>query len=617
MKWILLTIVLLISACGGLGGEPEIAITRPPLLPAGTPNTVADLGYPSTTPDLQRGAALYQQHCTACHGPDGRGDGELVLSGQVMNPGNFRDPESATGQSPKAWFDTITNGRIEQLMPPWNNALSETERWDVALYTYTLHYTADTLALGERLYTEECAACHGDQGRGDGPEADSAQPPHDLTNQSTQVRVSDRVYFNVIREGSTRGMPAYDDYTDEQVWALASYARALSVANLQPTVAQAQVTDEPTAETSSSEVIGTISGQVTHGTAGATLPDGLQVIMRVFTQSGQPLDEFTQLQTIGVDGQYRFENVLITSDRFYLTAVDYLERGFASGAFVGTPDAPDMVLPIVLYELTDDPSVITVNASVSQIEVVGDTIETQLSMRFVNTSDRVFTALTPEADGRFRTLTLPLPIGAVVVGAPDRYLVDPQTFTVYDTRPLSPGEETFMQVVYLLQYGGGALIDYRLPYTLDGQLRVLVQPNTIRVDSPLLPAQGEETLGDQVYQGYGQRVTLAPASVIQYTLTGEAAPVAAVETPGVVASSALIPVVIVGIIALAVVGGVGVYLMQRNRRDPQVLIDGLIRQIAELDAQHDAGQVNHDVYQQRRSQLKARLAELMDGQDKK
>lgn len=616
MKWIVLGIALLLSACGGLGGEPEIAITRPPLLPAGTPNTVTDLGYPDQTPDLQNGAALYQQHCTACHGPDGRGDGELVLSGQVMNPGNFRDPEAARGQSPRAWFDTISNGRIEQLMPPWKNALSEGERWDVALYTYTLHYTDEILVQGETLYAGECAACHGDQGRGDGPEADSVQAPHDLTDQSTQVLVSDRVYFNVIREGSTRGMPAYDDYTDEQVWSLASYARALSVANLNPTVDQAQTTPEATPEAAAVGVIGTISGQVTHGTAGATLPDGLQVVLRVFTQAGQPLDDRTQLQTTDADGQYRFDDVLIESDKFYLTAVDYLGRGFASGAFIGTPDAPAMILPIILYELTEDPSVITINASVSQIEVIGDTIETQLSMRFVNTSDRVFTGLTPEADGRFRTLALALPIGAVVVGAPDRYLVDPQTFTVYDTRPLSPGEETFMQVVYLLQYGGGALIDYRLPYTLDGQLRVLVQPATIRIDSPLLPAQGEEAIGEQMYQGYGQRVTLAPASVIQYTLTGEAAPVAAIETPGVVASSALIPVVLVGIVALAVVGALGVYLIGRNRNDPQVLIDGLIRQIAELDAQHDAGQVNHDVYQQRRSQLKARLAALMDEQKK-
>jgi mono/diheme cytochrome c family protein len=31
--------------------------------------------------------------------------------------------------------------------------------------------------LGARIYTERCSACHGDQGRGDGPTAPALQPP--------------------------------------------------------------------------------------------------------------------------------------------------------------------------------------------------------------------------------------------------------------------------------------------------------------------------------------------------------------------------------------------------------------------------------------------------------
>jgi hypothetical protein len=48
--------------------------------------------------------------------------------------------------------------------------------------------------------------------------------------------------------------------------------------------------------------------------------------------------------------------------------------------------------------------------------------------------------------------------------------------------------------------------------------------------------------------------------------------------------------------------------------DKNRLIDALTRQIAELDDSHDRGQINHDVYQRQRQQLKARLAELM-GED--
>jgi len=42
------------------------------------------------------------------------------------------------------------------------------------------------------------------------------------------------------------------------------------------------------------------------------------------------------------------------------------------------------------------------------------------------------------------------------------------------------------------------------------------------------------------------------------------------------------------------------------------VINGLVKQIAELDSQHEQGQINHDLYQRRRSALKARLAQLMD-----
>jgi hypothetical protein len=46
-----------------------------------------------------------------------------------------------------------------------------------------------------------------------------------------------------------------------------------------------------------------------------------------------------------------------------------------------------------------------------------------------------------------------------------------------------------------------------------------------------------------------------------------------------------------------------------------VIESPVVRQIAELDAEHEAGHINHDVYQRRRTQLKARLAELIDQND--
>jgi cytochrome c-type biogenesis protein CcmI len=77
--------------------------------------------------------------------------------------------------------------------------------------------------------------------------------------------------------------------------------------------------------------------------------------------------------------------------------------------------------------------------------------------------------------------------------------------------------------------------------------------------------------------------------------------------------------VLLGIIALIV----GAFILMNARRasttpstpvDQNRLIDSLIAQIAELDEQHQRGELNHDVYRNRRNQLKQRLAALMDQQ---
>ena len=46
--------------------------------------------------------------------------------------------------------------------------------------------------------------------------------------------------------------------------------------------------------------------------------------------------------------------------------------------------------------------------------------------------------------------------------------------------------------------------------------------------------------------------------------------------------------------------------------DQEQLINGLIRQIAELDDSHQAGKIDETTYKKRRKRLKARLAELLD-----
>ena len=150
-----LLLALICSACGGLSGEPEIVAT---IAPARMP---AEATAPESAwqPNIENGAAIFAERCTECHGVSGDGRGDLVLSGSVSRPLDMTDREAVAVKSPLEWFEIISQGKIENLMPPWEGALSEQERWDVAHYSYTLAYDEALLALGARVWDDNCAGC--------------------------------------------------------------------------------------------------------------------------------------------------------------------------------------------------------------------------------------------------------------------------------------------------------------------------------------------------------------------------------------------------------------------------------------------------------------------------
>ncbi len=135
----LVGLVLLASiaaGCSGLAGEPDIVATMPPATPA--TNSAQTVSVPDTAPDLALGAQIYAANCTRCHGTSGKGDGEFVTSGQITGVPDFTDPQTSAGATPADWYEIVTNGRMDKMMPPWGGTLSDGERWSVANYVYAL-----------------------------------------------------------------------------------------------------------------------------------------------------------------------------------------------------------------------------------------------------------------------------------------------------------------------------------------------------------------------------------------------------------------------------------------------------------------------------------------------
>lgn len=84
-----------------------------------------------------------------------------------------------------------------------------------------------TLKAAWAIYMDECAQCHGERGRGDGPEAAMHDPPPaDLTDASHMNTVTDGEIFYQISEGR-KPMPSFKKrLTEDQRWELVLFVRS-------------------------------------------------------------------------------------------------------------------------------------------------------------------------------------------------------------------------------------------------------------------------------------------------------------------------------------------------------------------------------------------------------
>jgi putative copper resistance protein D len=88
---------------------------------------------PADSP-LARGKTVYEQHCLACHGAQGRGDGYPFLK----PPPADLSAAATRSKTDADLFITIRHGHPDTAMGAWKVALSEEESQDVLAYVRTL-----------------------------------------------------------------------------------------------------------------------------------------------------------------------------------------------------------------------------------------------------------------------------------------------------------------------------------------------------------------------------------------------------------------------------------------------------------------------------------------------
>ncbi|MEO1440270.1 MAG: hypothetical protein AAFV33_07680 [Chloroflexota bacterium] len=391
-----------------------------------------------------------------------------------------------------------------------------------------------------------------------------------------------------------------------------AYARTRSLASVDAIGRSAEALLEP--------ISADIVGQITSGTLGGEVPSDGPVNLLILRESEQGIELVDEMETTITDGEFVFEDMTVDPALTYVAVTVYRDRQFISEPQPGSAPLTDgnLTLPIEVYEFTEDPEVISIERMVVQISVEETGLRVAQVATFRNDSDRLFTssqALNAEGT-QFGSTVMFLPPGAVVAGFsgdPQRYIVSEEDFAVIDTQPVLPGDDHVMQVVYILPYDDGAIIEHPVAYDVDGIVRLLVRPQGLDVESEQFTFTGIAEVGGELYAEYGYDDGVSRGAAVRYELGGTLAEAA--QRTANDGSGNILPIILFAISGVTGVAAIGLWFYGRTS-DPEKQrsreIDSLVAQIAALDDAHDKGTLNHDLWHKQRNELKAELKTLME-----
>jgi len=180
----------------------------------------AQIAIPELAKDesaMQTGGRLFANNCAVCHGSDARG---------ALGFPNLTDNDWLYGGDADQIKHTIASGRAG-VMPAWGASLGEDGVADVSQYVLSMagrEADADAAERGATLFSTNCAACHGVEGKGT-----IALGAPNLTDNVWLYGTSLGRIQETIRNGRNGIMPAHQERLgDDKVHILAAYIYSLS-----------------------------------------------------------------------------------------------------------------------------------------------------------------------------------------------------------------------------------------------------------------------------------------------------------------------------------------------------------------------------------------------------
>lgn len=190
--------------------------------PGPTPTPAAEPEY------VRLGLDLEAPHPAAVV-PDTRPNATLSTLPPPETLAPYLQPEFYRRHSPAQAWQAL---RADPALAAWPDAAL----WDVVAWLWRANTSSDDLAVGQRLYAQNCAACHGESGAGDGvmvpwleelrsDHVPSAGRPTDFTDVGSMLGASPALLQGkVIRGGMGTGMPYFGPIlTESQTWAVVAF----------------------------------------------------------------------------------------------------------------------------------------------------------------------------------------------------------------------------------------------------------------------------------------------------------------------------------------------------------------------------------------------------------
>jgi cytochrome c len=571
---------------------------------------------PPSTPDAFGGLPVFSERCANCHGDLGQGDGEMA-GNLPKRPRDFTDETFRRTAVPAVLFQTITEGILESGMPPFgplsSNPITDEGRWDLVATIYSLSTPPEALENGRIVYEENCLSCHGEQGVGDGPEVEtSTTAPPDLSETRYWTNRSNEMVFASLQNAEI------SDHTyslaEADLWDVTDYMRTFSYV-----YADAEAAAEPIQ-------LVTISGQVSNGTVGDLIANGT-VLLRAFTPD---LQEALSLETeLGPDGHYSFDVADADPDWVYMSSVEHGDISFSSSPDRVQRSDPQLDMPIVVYDTTDDPTAININQVHMIIDFAGDRLRVSEIYVISNREPAVFVGESGDAESG--TLQVAVPEAAENVEFQrsfrsfENFLPAPEVVATdsgyADTVPVRPGDGAMnLLVSYELPFEDGIKIEHPLFY--DTNSATIVVPDVgVDVEGDAWVSQGVQQMGNAGTISSYSRPGLAAGEAISFSLAGRPAAVSSASSTAPI-SDGMTGIFVGGAAVLLAAGGASFVIrswqsaadeseaMQENRKQQ------LLYALASLDEAFEKGSLDEAEYGRRRAEMVDELAAIWDAPEK-